>query len=76
MNKQIIDLHNIHNWLVANKLTLNVMKTKYILFRTPHFPPPPSHIVLKIKNKEINRVSSISFLVVEFQEHLSWKTHI
>jgi len=43
------DLHNIHNWLVANKHTLNVMKTKYILFRTPHSPPPPSHMVFKIQ---------------------------
>jgi len=55
----------------ANELNLNVMKTKYILFRTPHSPPLPYIWCSKLK---INRVSLVSFLGVEFQEHLSWKT--
>ena len=28
------ELNNIHQWLVANKLTLNVDKTEYIIIRT------------------------------------------
>ena len=30
------DLNNIYNWLGANKLSLNFIKTKHVLFRTPH----------------------------------------
>ena len=28
------DLNNIHNWLIANKLSLNLLKTKYMIFST------------------------------------------
>ena len=30
------DLNDIHNWLIANKLRLNVLKTKYMIFSTAH----------------------------------------
>ena len=30
------DLNNIHNSLIANKLSLNVIKTKYMIFATTH----------------------------------------
>ena len=29
------DLNNIHNWLIANKLSLNVLKTKSMIFLWP-----------------------------------------
>ena len=31
-NKANLELNNIHNWMTANKLTINETKTKYILF--------------------------------------------
>ena len=30
------DLNDIHNWLIANKLSLNVLKTKYMIFFAAH----------------------------------------
>ena len=30
------DLNNIHNWLIANKLSLNVLKTKYMMISMAH----------------------------------------
>ena len=28
------ELHKVHNWLVANRLSLNIKKTKYMIFHT------------------------------------------
>ena len=35
-NKEVVlnnELQHVHSWLGANRLTLNVKKTKYMLFR-------------------------------------------
>ena len=45
---------NIHEWLCANRLSLNTDKTNHVLFHTvqKHITDPFS---LKIKNKQINK---------------------
>jgi len=35
------DLNSLHRWLIANKLTLNIMKTNYISFSHPQTQTPP-----------------------------------
>ena len=38
VNKQAVvnqELHKIHNWLIANKLKLNINKSKYMIFFKP-----------------------------------------
>ena len=76
-----IELENINEWFKANKLSLNVKKTKFILFYkkalTKSGNVTPLNIPsLQIGNKNIERVSSIKFLGVMLDEHLSWKEHI
>ena len=48
------ELCNIHEWLCANRLSLNTYKTNYILFHTVQ-----KHIIdsfsLKLNNKQINK---------------------
>ena len=68
---------NIAKWLSANKLTLNINKTKYIMFalRKKTIQANDS-LKLRFYKKPIKRVENISFLGIILLEALSWKPHI
>ena len=77
-NKQ---LENISLWFQSNKLTLNISKTRYIVFRSKNM-SLPTNISLKIGNEEISRIGlnmteqHFKFLGHIIDEHLSWTPHI
>ena len=50
------ELNNIDNWLVTNKLSLNIDKTKCMHFKTLN--TPTSNLTLKIRNIPIQKISS------------------
>ena len=67
------DLNNLTEWFKANKLSLNVSKTNYIIFSRSN------HIVtdtLKIGDEIINNVSNTKFLGVIIDSRLNWHEHI
>ena len=72
------ELQNIHEWFKANKLSLNITKTKYSFFH----PVQKSNTIplrlpkLIIDTCEIKRETSIKFLGVLLDENLTWKPHI
>ena len=72
------ELKKIYEWFNANKLSLNVGKTKYSLFHKPSKTDDLPLLLSKvlINDKEIERVGSIKFLGVLLDEHLSWEEHI
>ena len=71
------ELKSVDNWLTANKLSLNINKTNYIVFRTPHSKLPDQHrLLFNCKKKDIKRVASLKFLGIIVHEHLSWKPHM
>ena len=72
------ELVNIKDWFTANKLSLNVEKTKYSFFHKASKKDdiPFRLIKLIINNYEIQREVSIKFLEVLFDQHLTWKEHI
>ena len=72
------ELINIKDWFTANKLSLNMEKTKYSFF---HKPSKKDDIPLRlpkliINNYEIQREESIKFLGVLLDQHLTWKEYI
>ena len=72
------ELSKIKQWFLANKLSLNVTKTKYSFF---HETSKKDDIPLKlprlqISNYNIERILSIKSLGVLIDENLSWKDHI
>ena len=71
------ELNLVNDWFIANKLSLNAKKTKYILFckRSKLDDLPLKLPALWINNKEIKRVSETSFLGVIIHESLSWHNH-
>ena len=70
-----IELSKIYDWLAVNKLSLNLRKTKYMLFHHQN-KKLPNNISLQINSTEIERVTNFIFLGVTINEHLSWKPHI
>ena len=72
------ELIKINEWFSANKLSLDVGKTKFSLFQksvkkcsiASHLP------TLKINNHDIERVNTIKFLDAFLDDYMSWKKHI
>ena len=64
-------------WLLANKLSLNVTKTEFILIGSAH---KLNNLVtqpdLKINHKKIKQVCNATVLGVELDDKLSWNRHI
>ena len=66
----------IHDWLAVDRLSLNVKKTKYIVFHAINKATDGLFSELYIDGINIERVTSVNFLGIHFNEHMMWKTHI
>ena len=67
------ELKKISQWIRANKLSLNLQKTNYMLFSNS-LDSLPSDIVFD--NTPLQRVSHTKFLGVIVDSKLSWRNHI
>ena len=68
------DLGKIQEWLCSNTLSLNVLKTHYMIF-TPR--NQAAHDVsIKICSGHISRVYVTNFLGVQIDAKLNWKKHV
>ena len=71
-----LELPNMHDWLCANKLTLNLKKTKYLVFQPRqklnfNLLPP-----LILAGEILEKVSNIKYQRIVIDHHLSWRDHI
>ena len=72
-----IDLENIHGWLQANKLSLNVTKTEYMFIGSDNNLAKVRNISLIFLNGQpIKRVNIAKSLGLLIDERLSWSNHI
>ena len=69
------ELLKLSDWFRANKLSLNVKKTNYILFGRKRCPYDPSNLNLYIDGLIIERVTHSKFLGVIIDEKLNWTHH-
>ena len=69
------DLENLRKWLIANKLSLNVAKTEFMLIGSKQ-KISNSHPNVVIENKQIKQVYECKTLGVTVDQHLSWKSNI
>ena len=67
------EFEKLSNWLMANKLTVDIKKTNYVIFkvRQKQLHSVPFHI--RINNETIERKSHTKFLGVYVDENLNWK---
>ena len=68
------ELYKIETWLAANRLTLNVNKTHYMIFHRSRL--KASHCDVILNDNIVKRVTSTKFLGIIIDEKLSWKQHI
>ena len=68
------ELGKISEWLKLNKLSLNVNKSKYMIFHTNRRNVPIIHV--KIDDIEIQHVTEFNFLGMIVDENISWKCHV
>ena len=66
---------SIKNWLFVNKLSLNIEKSNFVVFRPSQrkiaFP-----LRLILNNRNLNQVSYIKYLAVIIDECLNWKQQV
>ena len=71
------DLSNVYEWLSANKLTLNMTKTEFMLIasrqKLSQFTESPS---LTINENAIEQVTSAKSLGVYVDQNINWECHI
>ena len=76
------ELQLVDQWLIANRLSVNVSKTKYILFKTVQSKLITKKQTLTLRKNKIEQVKCIKFIYkctyhgIYIQEHLSWSRHI
>ena len=72
------ELKSVQTWFNANKLSLNISKTKYSFFHSKAYSNliPLQLPALKINNMIIKRETTMKFLGILLDENLSWKQHI
>ena len=69
------DLRLIYIWLCANRLSLNVDKTEFIVFR-PLRNKPDNRFTLKLNRITLYESSKIKYLRLILDKTLTWKYHI
>ena len=74
INTLHVKLSKLYTWLLANKLTLNISKTHFMVFhRAKH---KKYKIVIEINSIPIEQVRHTKFLGVIFDDNLDWSNHI
>ena len=69
------ELKHISNWFKLNKLSLNIKKTNFMIFKNKHSNKPPIKLKIKIDNTELQEVETTKFLGLLIDHNLSWHSH-
>ena len=69
------EMELIDRWLVSNKFSINIGKTKFMLFSTPKSNVGGKHS-LSIRNRQIDQVNSLKLLGVFIYNDLSWSLYM
>ena len=70
------DLKFISEWLKSNRLSLNVDKTKLLIFHSKNNKMQFNDISIKIQNVKIMPSNYVKYLGVLIDENLSWDQHV
>ena len=68
------ELHLVSTWFKANKLSLNVNKTNFMIFQNKHSTYKDLNIT--IDGTIVKQVDTVKFLGLLIDSHLTWKPHI
>ena len=68
-------LKKLQNWLIINRLSLNIDKTNFVFFR-PYNKPLKKSITLLIQKKAIQEKNAVKYLGLLIDSGLTWKAHL
>ena len=68
-----LELKKLYDWFIANKLTLNIAKTHFVIF---HRARQKHMINIKINKVQIEQTKHTQFLGVIIDDNLYWSIHI
>lgn len=69
------ELLHISNWFKSNKLSLNIKKTNYIIFKNKYSNKPNINLNIRIDDTAIQQVDTTKFLGLLIDSNLSWHSH-
>ena len=72
------ELTNLYSWLKANKLSLNIAKTEFMVIgsRQKFLAENCSELNIQLDNQPISRVEHAKSLGLIIDDRLSWSNHI
>ena len=66
----------VNEWFTANKLTLNISKTSFVIFRSKGNKNKNIPNSIKCEDIRIHRESQVKYLGLILDEHMRWDSHI
>ena len=76
MNKAKQTVTNLQQWLSANKLSLNIDKTMYVIFRNKNKQMGKIADDLQVGNNVFKREKSCQYIGMMLDEKMNWDEHI
>merc|ERR1712124_25014 len=70
------EMKHTNNWLIANKLTLNIKKSKYMIIGKKKNSPTEEFSLVLNGTEEMLRCKEYKYLGVIIDDKLTWKSHI
>ena len=70
------ELDKVYTWLCVNRLSLNIEKTKFIIFNNKGKIIDDNLLQVKLLQLPIERVKTFNFLGVTLDQNLTWRNHI
>ena len=71
-----MDLKYVSDWLKANRLSLNIGKTKLLIFHPYQKKLNMENIYFKLNGTKLTRSNCVNYLGMQIDEHLSWNSHV
>ena len=69
-------LKHMEDWFVANKLTININKTFYMVYSGKKSKKEETKLKLVVSGQVINKVSSCKYLGVHIDDLAKWNVHV
>ena len=71
-----IELETVNEWLKPNKLTLNIPKTKYVIFGSKYNLRNKPDLNLTLGGEKIDQDTEMKYLGVILDDHLTFNQHV
>ena len=71
------ELESLNKWLITNKLSLNIVKTEFMIIGSrQRIRNLNDEIDIELNGNIINKIDSVKSLGVDIDSHLTWSVHI